>query len=129
MAYEGKIYRKEDACNKGIDYMAVVFSAFPNGIENQKSYKRNRKRIDKKQPPVRFKKPAYYINKERKSPYSGNCNGGYNLAAKTSFGFFETFGFFPTVVGIEDIINGNAENFAHFFKNISIGNSLGPFPF
>ena len=109
--------------------MAVVFSAFPNGIEHKKRYQRNRKGIDKKQPPVRFKKPADYINKERKSPYSGNCNGGYNLAAKTSFGFFKTFGFFPTVVGIEDIINGNAENFAHFFKNISIGNSLGPFPF
>ena len=91
IAYESKIYRKKNACNKGMDYMAVVFSAFPNGIEHKKRYQRNRKRIDKKQPPVRFKKPADYINKERKSPYSGNCNGDYNLAAKTSFGFFKTF--------------------------------------
>lgn len=38
-AKEGKICRKKNACNKGINYMAVVFSAFPNGIEHQKRNK------------------------------------------------------------------------------------------
>ena len=52
----------KDACNKSIDDMAVVFSLFPDGIENKKSDERNRNGINEKKPPVCFKKPADYIN-------------------------------------------------------------------
>ena len=62
ITYKSEIYRQKNTCNKPIDYMAVVFSLFPDGIENKKSYERDRKGIDEKKPPVCFKKPADYIN-------------------------------------------------------------------
>ena len=37
--YEGKIGGKKNACNKSVNYMAVVFSLFPDGIQNKKSNK------------------------------------------------------------------------------------------
>ena len=62
IASEGEINGYKNACNKSIDDMAVVFSLFPNGIENKKSDERNRNGINEKKPPVCFKKPADYIN-------------------------------------------------------------------
>jgi hypothetical protein len=96
---KGEICRKKDACNKSIDDVAVVFSLFPNGIENKKSDKRNRNGIDEKKPPVCFKEPADYINKKRQSPDSENYKNGDNVAVKVAFIFFKAFRALPTVMG------------------------------
>ena len=127
--YEGQIGGKKNACNKSVNYMAVVFSLFPNGIQHKKSYERDRNSIDEKKPPVCLKKPSDYIDEKCKSPDSEKNERCYNFAVEIPFRFFKAFRFFPTVMGIQKIIDGDAENFAHFFKNVSIGNSLGPFPF
>ena len=62
IASERYINGYKDACNKSIDYMAVVFSLFPNGIENQKRYQGNNKSIGEKKQPVFFVKPADNVN-------------------------------------------------------------------
>ena len=129
VAHIGEIDRKEYACNKAINYMAVVFSLFPNRIKNKKSNKRNRKGIDKNQPPVESGNPAKNINQKGNGPDSKKNKRGYDLAVEVAFLFFKAFRRFPTIVGVEKIIDGNAKNLAHFFKNICVGNSLGSFPF
>ena len=98
-AYKGQIQRKKNACNKGVDYVAVVFSLFPNGIQHKKSNKRNRNCVDEKKPPVRFKKPADYVNQEGESPDSEKDKSGYNSAVEIAFRFFKAFRLFPTVMG------------------------------
>ena len=100
IASEGEINGYKDACNKSIDYVAVVFSLLPDGIKNKKSDERNRNGIDEKKPPVCFKKPADYINQKRKGPDSENYKKGDNVAVKVAFLFFKAFRALPTVVGI-----------------------------
>ena len=114
ITYKSEINGRKNACDDGINDMAVVFSAFPNGIENQKGYQRNGNGIDKKHPPAIFHEPADDINKKSESPGSDKRNGGYNTAAESAlrFCFFRRF---PFVVGREKIIYGDTENFAHEF--------------
>ncbi len=127
--YKGEICRNKDACNKSVDYMPVVFALFPDRIQHKERYKRNRKSVNEYKPPVEPGYPAEDIDQKSKSPYSEKNKRGYNFAVEVTFLFFESFGLFPAVVGTEKIIDGNAEDFAHIFQNIRVGNSFGSFPF
>ena len=98
IASECYINGYKDACNKSIDYMAVVFPLFPNGIQHKESYKGNRKSIDKNKPPVETVDPAEDIDKKSQSPDSEKHKHGYNFAVEASFFFFKTFRRFPCIV-------------------------------